>query len=433
MWMRLQPVSGRPTRWQAVMIAVRFRSGLLLLCCLLMAPVARGDYIPPPVHSVHLSANGQTRVHVWPRDVKMPAVYAKFLTDGHANATTATAVVERMDKTGRWQVAWAVRLRNNLAPRHVLVTNDGRHLVTADDWYISGNGDRALVIYDDQGAMRGHRLSDFLPLWYREVLPTQWESRHWQSGLSMEPDEGSVGIDLLIPGGLSLNPNLPSPDLRDWDQGTVRIYARLADGAILMPDPETWANVTRKVSDAAIVRAGEIAGEIVRVNTDLTRQPNDHWQLYGLELAWRVTDAYRFASVPTVTYAPEDPEDFCTALARRTETEPREEERYLMITSRGRDNEMLSALNRCELAPETRAALNNRQIYFAIHPMDDAPFLAALAAKGVSRANGAAIDFVDASYPIQQRPDRLITREQILEHYGEPPEPLARMFGKPDD
>lgn len=48
---------------------------------------------------------------------------------------------------------WESKLVNAVAPVKVLVSNDGQHVSTFDDWYHAGYGKNVVVTYNDQGKL----------------------------------------------------------------------------------------------------------------------------------------------------------------------------------------------------------------------------------------------------------------------------------------
>jgi len=77
------------------------------------------------------------------------------LRPGRAGQSTASrgcsaALFERRGKESRGRRVWTERLVNEVAPVHVQIRDDGRFLVTLDEFRRCG-GAHALVIYDDHG------------------------------------------------------------------------------------------------------------------------------------------------------------------------------------------------------------------------------------------------------------------------------------------
>lgn len=58
--------------------------------------------------------------------------------------------------------AWSVRLTNSVSPVSVMVTGDGRHVVTFDDWYAKGYGLNVLAFYGPKGQLTRYSLEELL-------------------------------------------------------------------------------------------------------------------------------------------------------------------------------------------------------------------------------------------------------------------------------
>ena len=59
---------------------------------------------------------------------------------------------------GQGRVLWEADLGNGVAPVNVIVSDDGRHVVTMDDWGHAGYGENAIAFYDS-----GRRTGNFAP------------------------------------------------------------------------------------------------------------------------------------------------------------------------------------------------------------------------------------------------------------------------------
>jgi hypothetical protein len=54
---------------------------------------------------------------------------------------------------------WEKELTNPTAPYEAIITNDGKYVITFDDWYKLGHGENVMVVYNENGELiKKHRL-----------------------------------------------------------------------------------------------------------------------------------------------------------------------------------------------------------------------------------------------------------------------------------
>src|SRR5688500_356965 len=68
----------------------------------------------------------------------------------------------REDGAPDGQALWSSPLTNSVSPVSVLVTGDGQHVVTFNDWYREGYGLNVLAFYGAQGQSKRYSLEDLL-------------------------------------------------------------------------------------------------------------------------------------------------------------------------------------------------------------------------------------------------------------------------------
>jgi hypothetical protein len=96
----------------------------------------------------------------------------------------ATHAVGRLERKTWWliyQTVWEGSLANDVAPVSSLVADDGRHVVTFDDWHGAGFGPNAVVVYGVDGHMiRQIALQELLPQDNIKRLPHSVSSIWWR-------------------------------------------------------------------------------------------------------------------------------------------------------------------------------------------------------------------------------------------------------------
>ena len=168
------------------------RTCLLALLALCISPLvstaAVADSWGEPGVEVTPSANGAYRLTVTPRSILNQLEFFEDKVAGREPAgqtpdepATATARLERRESDGRWSVVWDRPLVNDVAPVSALVSDDGRYVVTFDNWHSVGFGDDVVVIYGSDGALiRSMALTDILPNYFMDGFPRSVSSLHWQ-------------------------------------------------------------------------------------------------------------------------------------------------------------------------------------------------------------------------------------------------------------
>lgn len=221
--------------------------GLATLTLWLAGP-ARADSWLPPAKEVTLSANGQFRFTSYPAPDRKVEAYFEAEIEGRRSARpSAEGRLERKRARGGWETVWKAPLANLIAPTAALVTNDGRYVVTFDNWYSTGHGEDVIVIYREDGSLvRSMMLTDLVPDFYMATLSHSVSSISWRDGAEIDADGTAVAIDVFEPGASFL----------DDDVKSLRFRVALSDGAVTLPQGAEWS--------AALAKARRIALDNVR-------------------------------------------------------------------------------------------------------------------------------------------------------------------------
>jgi hypothetical protein len=99
---------------------------------------------------------------------------------------------------------WERTFVNEIAPMDVLIADDGRYVVTIDDYGRTGLGDNAVVIYDAEGKlMNRYKLSDFLS--QEEIdgpeIPRSASSIFWAGQHRFDAKKGVLLLQVWQSGG----------------------------------------------------------------------------------------------------------------------------------------------------------------------------------------------------------------------------------------
>ncbi len=230
--------------------ALRINLIALLFAAAILIPItgqaAMADSWMDPRTETTLSPNGNFRVTVEPTPEHLvDAYYQREQTGQSVERPNATAKLERKGSGDRWETVWDASLANLIAPVHVIVANDGRYVVTFDNWYSSGHGENVLVIYGADGSIvRSLQLTDLVPQMYKDSLSHSVSSIGWRKDAEIQPDGEMLSIDIYVPDG----------NLLLSGSKTVRFFVSLVDGSVTLPDPEEWDAALSLASDRTLKR-----------------------------------------------------------------------------------------------------------------------------------------------------------------------------------
>lgn len=142
------------------MCSFKSRCVLPLLVTLIVTPLFADTWLPPRAR-VFASEGGTFGFKV---------LEPKFLG-------TSTGVLFELDENGKEKTVWKGKLVN--VPNRVLVSEDGKRVLTIDTYGKLGH-EHALVVYDDQSkVLADYKLEDLLTLLEIKMVPTSVSSRAW--------------------------------------------------------------------------------------------------------------------------------------------------------------------------------------------------------------------------------------------------------------
>ena len=106
------------------------------------------------------------------------------------------ALIYRFEnKTSRYKLTKTIYLANPVRPVDTLIRDDGRYLITFDDYYSTGYGKNVIVIYDlTKGKCFNLSLANFLSEVQIESFPETTSSKHWRGMVNLMNDQRYVYI-----------------------------------------------------------------------------------------------------------------------------------------------------------------------------------------------------------------------------------------------
>jgi hypothetical protein len=104
------------------------------------------------------------------------------------------AILYRTDSFGDTLEVWNQKLLNDFSPVNALVSNDGKRVVTFDEWGEAGYGNNVFVVYNEWGiAMENYELADFT-LFPIEKYMISTSSIWWRCDAEILNDDYQVRI-----------------------------------------------------------------------------------------------------------------------------------------------------------------------------------------------------------------------------------------------
>ncbi len=162
---------------------------LLILITLFFSVTAFADSWALPKKRTICSKNNKFCLKIIPKNLKSQLAYFKDKVDGKENAGANKKVKNNYckgiyysrDENGKLHKKWKIKLVNEVSPVDVLISDDGKYVVTFDNWHSVGYGDDVVVIYETSKGQVINKLglSDFLTETDIFALPKSVSSIWW--------------------------------------------------------------------------------------------------------------------------------------------------------------------------------------------------------------------------------------------------------------
>jgi TonB family protein len=216
----------------------------LLLAVASCASPALADSWAMPSEKVYRSPNGRYQFRVTPKALESQLAYFDDKVKGNPDAGARRDVQDpacrgslaRRTPERRWSKVWSGPLVNEVSPVDALVSNDGRYVVTFDNWHSVGLGKDVVAIYDATGrAIHTFGLEDLLPESYLARLPRSVSSRWWAGRHVIDEKGGLLVLRIVKPGG---QPSFEEDSEDPTHFNVMKI--ELATGRIVEWEPEPW-------------------------------------------------------------------------------------------------------------------------------------------------------------------------------------------------
>ena len=201
------------------MRGVAARLVLSTLACLAFAatPTPADSWVAPR-EATYYSRGREFRLRVFPRVLSSPGDYWHQYDQGPGKRGQAAGQrdvclgqLEKQARDGSYGVVWKRTLVNDVSPVAALVTSDGSHVVTFDNWHNMGYGGDVIVIYGPEGKLVASLgLSGFLSTEQIARLPRTMSSIQW--GGAHHFDETEKHLVVLVAAGNHEGAGAPA----DW-------------------------------------------------------------------------------------------------------------------------------------------------------------------------------------------------------------------------
>ena len=169
---------------------------MVFLSTLLVSASGYADTWGNPEIRNYYCSNGKYYVKVYP--LKTPAKYYKWMQTSvrrkrkfNPSDTLLVPCFAKLYKVkvDRDSLIWERQLSNRVAPQTAILSNDGRFLVTFDNWGSLGFGTDVMAYYNDKGELiKKHSLEDISPFPINNYKRTI-SSILWKCGTSFIDNE----------------------------------------------------------------------------------------------------------------------------------------------------------------------------------------------------------------------------------------------------
>ena len=176
-----------------------------LMSCVFSASATLADKWMPPGHTSYHSQDKQFRFDVVPRVLSSAADYWRDYDRGPhkrgqmtGKQDVCTGQLEKRAADGTYDLVWKRELVNDVSPVTALVTTDGSHVVTFDNWHSMGYGADVVVIYGPEGKLvASFGLADFLTKQQIASLPRSVSSIMWGGEHRFDEAEQHVVLQVV--------------------------------------------------------------------------------------------------------------------------------------------------------------------------------------------------------------------------------------------
>jgi hypothetical protein len=189
--------------------------------CLVYNTAVIGDSWLPPKKTRYCAATGKYCLDVAPKPIESPLRYfddhvKRKANPGAGPGVRRTAVATLLVRDGReYKQVSSFPISNEVAPVNVLVSRDGKHLVTFDNWHSVGWGDNVVVIYRSDGSLvKKYSLAQLLSEKKVERLPRTVSSIWWGGEHRLDERKGHLVLQIVEDGTKLFDENARYTELR---------------------------------------------------------------------------------------------------------------------------------------------------------------------------------------------------------------------------
>lgn len=181
---------------------------MIVACMVVLGGLSSAaDSWPPPAKERYCSGTAKYCVDIDPKPIKSALRYfddhvQKRPNPGAGPGAPETASATLLVRDGRdYRAIRSFPLTNEVAPVHALVSSDGEHLVTFDNWHMVGWGDNVVVIYRNDGSVvKKYSLIELLSEKKVEKLPRTVSSIWWGGEHRLDERTGELVLQIVADG-----------------------------------------------------------------------------------------------------------------------------------------------------------------------------------------------------------------------------------------
>lgn len=178
----------------------------LVVLLLLFVTNSFADSWALPTEKTYCSENKKFCFKVVPKKLESQLSYFQDKVDGKENAGANKTQKENYCKgeflaqnsKGKLEKKWTTKLVNEVSPVHTIISNDGKYIVTFDNWHSVGYGDNVVAIYSSEGKIiKNFGLNYFLTPNEVSNLPMSVSSIWWYGKRWIDENKKELVLEVV--------------------------------------------------------------------------------------------------------------------------------------------------------------------------------------------------------------------------------------------
>jgi hypothetical protein len=183
-----------------------------ILLTMLVISIVYADTWALPTKWECFSKNKIYRLTVIPRDLNSQLAYFKDKCDDKEKKAgqlkdgkqKCTGILAKKASSGEYNTVWKITLVNDVSPTGAMVTDDGKYVITFNNWHQVGYGPDTVVIYSSSGKLiKQFALRDFLAEEEYNRLPRSVSSIWWGGKHRIDKENKTLILRVVKKGNIA--------------------------------------------------------------------------------------------------------------------------------------------------------------------------------------------------------------------------------------